>query len=257
MKKTDYFNSDVEDALVEYKNANSKAVKDHIFTKRIYPAFSKLAENRIFISKITHNFPTYSYSDAKQDLVCFLYDKIEKFKAEKGKAFSYFDRVSINWSYAKLRDLAEDNYGRTDLKYIDYSRNIDMEVINENQNDELQEFCQKWSKWGNDHLNYFFFFKNGKVIPFNKEQRQVINAVFDLFEKRHMIDIYRKKALYILIREQVNVKTQTITDVVNLLKPLFREMFKDYKINGTKYWHRFLYYPEEIEGEILNEEENQ
>ena len=69
-----------------------------------------------------------------------------------------------------------------------------------------------------------------------------------------MIDIYRKKALYILIREQVNVKTQTITDVVNLLKPLFREMFKDYKLNGTKYWHRFLYYPEEIEGEILNEE---
>ena len=52
-----------------------------------------------------------------------------------------------------------------------------------------------------------------------------------------------------MIREQVNVKTQSITDVVNVLRPIAKEMYLDFKVNGTKYWHRFLYYPEEIESD--------
>jgi hypothetical protein len=49
------------------------------------------------------------------------------------------------------------------------------------------------------------------------------------------------------------VKTQIITNVVNVLRPLCQNMLLEYKQTGTKYWHRFLYFPEHIEGEILNE----
>lgn len=249
-----YFGVEVENAIVEYCNSNNWFLKERLFNNEIYPALCKLAENRIFISKITQNFPSYSYLDAKQDLTCFLYEKLSKFNPDYGKkAFSYFDRVSINWTWAKLRDLAEQTYGRTSIDQVDLNRDIDSEVLNQNQNDELREFCHKWADWGNENLDYFYFYKCGKVIPFDKNQKKILNAIFDLFKNSQTIDIYRKKALYILIREQVNVKTQIITDVVNVLKPMCQEMLKEYHKTGTKYWHRYLYFPEEIEGEIYEE----
>ncbi len=251
-----YFGIDVENAIVEYCNSNNRLLKEQIFNTQIYPALSKLAENRIFLSKITQNFPRYSYSDAKQDLTCFLYEKLSKFNPGMGKkAFSYFDRVSINWSYAKLRELAENTYGRTSIDQVDLTRDIDSEVLNLNAGEALEDFCFKWADWGNEYLDYFYFYKNGKIIPFDNTQKKVLNAIFDLFKNSKGIDIYKKKTLYILIREQVNVKTQIITDVVNVLKPLCQQMLREYHKNGTKYWHRYLYYPEEIEGEIDFEKE--
>lgn len=252
-KKEPYFGKDVEQAIVEFCKTNNQ----RLYEVKIHPALSKLAENRIHRSGMV-NFGSSDYTEMKHDCVCFLYNKLHKFDPDRGsKAFSYFDRISINWANAKLRDIAEETYGKCDVLSIDLNRDLDSEVYSESEQDDLKDFCYKWSQWGNNHIQYFYFIKNDKIVPFDKKERQVLNAVFNLFENSHSIDIYRKKALYILIREQVNVKTQTITNVINVLRPLCKEMLYEYKISGTKYWHRYLYYPDGLEPELEKDLEEQ
>ncbi len=248
-KNLPYSGKAVEDAIVAYNLEVNTIKKERLFNTIIYPALNKLAENKIHGMKF-YKHGSDSYSDVKHDLVCHLHERLEKFDPSKGsKAFSYFDRISINWVYANMRRVGEDTYGRCDLSEIDNHRDIYNESFNSEYYSELKDFCYKFSKFGVKHLDYFYFQKDGKVKNFTDVDKKIANAVFNLFSNSGSIDIYDKKALYIMIREQVDVKTQLITDVVKVLRPLCKNMYFDYKENGTKYWHRHLYYPENIESD--------
>lgn len=250
-KKTEpYFGKTVENAINEYCNLPECSDKQKLFNNIIYPALSKLAENVIFNKNLT-NFGGDSYTDVKQDCVCFLYEKLGKYNPNNGsKAFSYFNKVCINWVWAKMRDVAENTYGKCDVEHIDYSRDVDLEVFQQDIQEQIQDFCQKWHTWGMEYMDYFYFIRNSKPANFNSDEKKVLEAILNLFKNSHSIDIYKKKALYILIREQVNVETQIITNVINVLRPLCKSMFIEFKQTGTTYWHRHLYYPEHIQGEI-------
>ena len=55
-----------------------------------------------------------------------------------------------------------------------------------------------------------------------------------------------------MIRERIDVKTDSITNVVKVLKPLCKEMYFEYLKTGTKYWHRYLYYPDDVTDKQIN-----
>ena len=55
--------------------------------------------------------------------------------------------------------------------------------------------------------------------------KKIAYAVLRLFDERKNIEIFNKKALYILIREMTDTKTQHITKVVNVIKKDFTENF--------------------------------
>lgn len=242
-----YFGKNVDQSIAHYLAEPDRRLKDKIYKDEIYPALAKLTEN-VFFNRNFHNFGQDSFSDFKHECIVHLTERLEKFDSTLGhRAFSYFNRTAINWVWANMRRVGEDTYGRCELDAIDIERDLHAETRAGDYQEELRDFCSKWSEWGTEFLDYFYFVKNGNVVPFPKKEKQVANAIFNLFKNSSSIDIYNKKALYILIREQVNVKTQTITDVVNVLRPLCKEMYFDFKQNGTRYWHRFLYYPEEIE----------
>lgn len=242
--KNYYFGPEVEDAISEYLKSESKFTKERIFNKTIYPALNKLAENVIHDRKF-YNYGYDEYINIKHDLVVYLHERLNRFDAGAGhKAFSYFNRISINWVFANMRRVAKETYGKVEVVEIDNNRDLDSEQYNTEYLDELRDFCLKWSSWGNNNLEYLFFEREGKIVDFSPADKKVANAIFNLFQNSHSIDIYDKKALYIMIREQVNTKTQRITDVVKVLKPLCYDMYMEFKKNGTRYWHRFLYYPE-------------
>lgn len=254
-----YFNKVTEQAISEFCNSTDEQFRNRIFGEKIYPALSKLAENVIHNRKF-YNTGYDDYVDVKHDLVVHLVERLNKFKPEKGsKAFSYFNMISRNWVFAQMKDVRSDTIGRCEITEIDNNRDLDGELYRDDYLNELRDFCYKWSYWGNNHLEYFYFItKDNRIKPFNKKDREIANAIFDLFQNSANIDIIDKKALYIMIRDRVSVKTQLITDVVKVLKVLCKEMYIDYKINGTRYWHRFLYFPDDIDiysetGENINE----
>ena len=57
-------------------------------------------------------------------------------------------------------------------------------------------------------LNYF---------PKKKNDAQIADAILELFRKRETIEVFNKKALYIYIREMVDVKTPKITKIADKL----------------------------------------
>lgn len=251
-----YFGKEVETAIRQYCESPTRREKEKVFSSVIYPALNKLAENVIHNKKF-YNYGPEDYVDVKHDCVVHLVERLEKYNPDRGSsAFSYFNRVTINWVWAEMKKVSDNTIGKVDVVEIDNNRDLDQELFQSDYLQELREFCLKWSNWGNSNLDYFYFYDGQRIKPFTKKDREIANAIFDLFQNSSNIDILDKKALYIMIRDRTDVQTQKITDVIKVLRPLCKDMYFDYKINGTKYWHRFLYYPEEIEMDDIYMEED-
>ncbi len=64
---------------------------------------------------------------------------------------------------------------------------------------------------------------------FPKEQEQsVADAVLTIFKTRQDLDVFKKKALYIYIREMTDCETPTLTRVINRLKDEYTDLAKSY-----------------------------
>ena len=218
-----YFTQETEDAIIRYNASSDPIFRNQIFTKEIYYPFYKLAEN------IIHTFKFYyldvdSIEDLKLDVVSMLVEeKIYRFDATNGaKAFSYFQTIVKRWlinysnkNYKKLKQIGsfeetEDSY---ETEGIDISeRKVALASI----------------------VNFFVesSYQNMNEI-FPKEQDQkVADAILTLFKTRHDLEIFRKKALYIYIREMTDCETPTLTKVISKLKEEFYIVHKSYQRAG-------------------------
>jgi len=61
---------------------------------------------------------------------------------------------------------------------------------------------------------------------------KIADAILSIFEQRDSLDIFNKKALYIYIREMVEVKTPQITKIADRLGKIYKEHYLFYKNNG-------------------------
>ncbi len=218
-----YFTQETEDAIVRYNASSNPVLRDKIFQQEIYFPLYKLAEN------IIHTFKFYyldvnSIEDLKLDVVSMLVEeKLHRFDSTNGaKAFSYFQTIVKRWlinynnkNYKKLKQVGsfeemEDSYEVEGL--LDSERTIPLATI----------------------VNYFVesSYKN-MVEIFPKEQDQrVADAILTLFKTRHDLEIFRKKALYIYIREMTDCETPTLTRVLSRLKEEFYKIYKTYQDVG-------------------------
>ena len=57
-------------------------------------------------------------------------------------------------------------------------------------------------------------------------------AVIELLKRRHEIENFNKKALYILIREMTNIETSHITKVVNVFKKEYKYLLNEFENKG-------------------------
>ena len=62
-----------------------------------------------------------------------------------------------------------------------------------------------------------------------KHEQEVADAVLTLFKTRYDLDIFKKKALYIYIREITECETPTLTKVINKLKSNFYSTYSLYQ----------------------------
>ena len=93
----------------------------------------------------------------------------------------------------------------------------------EHQDDQLSDFMNLYVEYCVENLF--------KLFP-RQEDAQIADAILDIFKKRHSISIFNKKALYIYIREHIDVKTPKITKVANELGDIFKKQYIFYLQNG-------------------------
>ena len=218
-----YFTQETEDAIVRYNASSDPVFRDKIFTKEIYYPLYKLAEN------IIHTFKFYyldvdSIEDLKLDVVSMLVEeKLFRFDPTNGaKAFSYFQTIVKRWlinynnkNYKKLKQVGsfeemEDSYEVEGVPNSERKVKI-ATIVNlfvENSYENMEE-----------------------LFPKDQDQK-VADAILTLFNSRHDLEIFRKKALYIYIREMTDCETPTLTKVISKLKDEFYTLHKTYQEAG-------------------------
>ena len=216
--KNNYFTKETEEYIKKYNVSEDIKYKNDIFTKHIYYPFYKLAEN------IIHTFKFYytdveKIEDLKHEVVTMLMsEKIDKFDPDNGaKAYSYFGTIVKRWlinynnkNYKKLKQIGswddiEDSYEvKSDLRSKDAI--------------SLASFLDSWIEHVYGELDDMFS---------KQSDKEIADAVLTVFKTRHDLDIFKKKALYIYIREMTDCETPHLTRVISVLKESF---YKKYKI---------------------------
>lgn len=218
-----YFTQQTEDAIVKYNNTLDPKIRADLFEKEIYNAFYKLAENIIHTFKFYYTDVT-DIEDLKHTIVTVLLEeKISKFNPSIGaKAYSYFGTIVKRWlinynnvNYKELKRLV-------DIDLIDMDP-IDSEEYMESSSVSLSEFFDFYVSTMYLQLDTLFFREQDKIIA---------DAVLTLFQTRKDIQIIKKKALYLYIKEMVDCKTSDLTEVVKILKQEFYELHKQYDNKG-------------------------
>jgi hypothetical protein len=213
-----YFTQETEDAIVLYNTMEDDFQRNLIYTKKIHPAFYKLAEIMIHRFKF-YNFDV-SHEDVKHEVISFLHEKITKYKAENGKAFSYFSIVAKHYLIAENNKNYYHFKRSQDIAAIDLERNVVNEKMRYDLIEEKRDFIDIFVNVVENYLPLFF-----------SKQRdiQVADTILYLFKTRENIENYNKKAIYILVRERTGVSSQYITSVINKIKILYGKLYLKYQ----------------------------
>jgi hypothetical protein len=226
-----YFTQETEDAIVAYNTSTDFEERSKIYETKIHYAFFKLTQN------IIHTFKFYytevdNIEDLQHEVITFLLSKIHKFDPSRGaKAYSYFGTIVKRW----LILYNETNYKKrvksTPIATIEEDGNHSY-VIEENNNMAVNKLSQ------NDKLSLFIdlyveYCTSNIYNLFPKEMdAKIADAILELFRKRENLDVFNKKALYIYIREMIDVKTPKITKIADRLYDTYKKGYIFYLENG-------------------------
>ena len=87
----------------------------------------------------------------------------------------------------------------------------------------LSTFLDEWIQETYDDL-YDLFDKEHEL--------KIADAVLTVFKTRNDLEIFKKKALYIYIREMTDCETPALTRVINILKADWYEKYQNYYDRG-------------------------
>lgn len=221
--KNNYFTQETEDAIVAYNNSDDHVFRDRIFTDKIYYPLYKLAEN------IIHTFKFYytdvdDLEDLKLEVVSLLVEeKLHMFDPTKGaKAFSYFGTIV-------KRHLI--NYNNKNYKRVKQQTTMDVwEGSYDFDTPEVHPYAMTLKQVFDTYIEDMY----EKLDDlFTKEaDKRIADAVLTLFKKRNDLDIFKKKALYIYIREMTGTETPYLTRVINVLKEEFYVAYNELNEKG-------------------------
>ena len=214
--KANYFTKETEEYIKKYNVSTDTVYRAKIFTDHIYYPFYKLAEN------IIHTFKFYytdveQIEDLKHEIVSVLLEeKIMKFDPDNGaKAYSYFGTIVKRW----LINYNNKNYKR--LKQIgsfsEMEESFDgTQTFGDDQRITLSTFIDGWVFETYEVLDEMFI---------KQSEKEIADAVLTLFKTRHDLEIFKKKALYIYIREMTDCETPSLTKVISVLKEDFKAKY--------------------------------
>ena len=221
--KNNYFTQETEDAIVAYNNSKDFEFRNKIFSEKIYYPLYKLAEN------IIHTFKFYytdvdDLEDLKLEVVSLLVEeKLHMFDPTKGaKAYSYFGTIV-------KRHLI--NYNNKNYKRVKQQTSVDVwEGSYDFDTPEVHPYAMTLKQVFDMYIDEMY----DKLDDlFSKEaDKKIADAVLTLFRKRNDLDIFKKKALYIYIREMTGTETPYLTRVINVLKEEFYIIYNELNEKG-------------------------
>jgi len=236
-KSNNYFTKDTELAIVKYNETEDPVEKNKIYEAEIHQALFKLTQNLIHTFKFYYTEESI-LEDLQHEVIIFVLTKLHKFDPTNGaKAYSYFGTIAKRYliasnqkNYKKRLDflslddlhLEQENNSYAYGEPLDHEENTPEELMLQQEND-LTGFMNEYVDYCTENI-YELFPK--------EEQAKVADAILELFRKRNDIALFKKKALYIYIREMTDVKTGKITKAAKVLAAIYKKHYLFYLENG-------------------------
>lgn len=193
------FNEKYDGDFVSYTNDSPKVTQDQI---------------NQFISKL--------------DLSKKCLEKIKKITPPK--AFSYFGTITKRWLilYNEKNYKTRVNSSPISVLEEDNSHSYTIEENNSpsdklSNNDKLSLFTDLYVEYCTNNIYNLF----PKEID-----AKIADAILELFRKRDSLEVFNKKALYIYIREMIDVKTPKITKIADRLHNIYKKGYIFYLENS-------------------------
>ena len=212
-----YFTPIAEKAIVAYNKEKSVAKRNKVYSEHIHYPIWKLAQN--IINRFKFPYMDGSTEDKQYEVIAFLLQKLNKYTENKGRAFSYFSIVAKNYCIQTNNKAYKMLKQKTSLLAVDTQRDTANEQYHDERKEALKDFTDLFVINYEDEVEKRFSKQTDKKIAY---------AVLELFKRRENIEKYNKKALYVLIREMTNERTQDISKVVNIIKKEFEKKYIDY-----------------------------
>jgi hypothetical protein len=222
-KGVQYFTQDTENAIVLYNHTDDSEERSRIYRERIHYGFFKLTEN------IIHTFKFYytevdNIEDLQHEVITFLLSKIHLYDQSKGaKAYSYFGTIAKRYLILSNQKNYKKRVDTAPIEILEEDENHSYNIDGDNYDERLSQFIDQYTEYCTQNIF--------EIFP-KEYDAQIADAILELFRKRENLDIFNKKALYIYIREQVEVKTPKITKIANQLYDIFKENYVFYLENG-------------------------
>ena len=222
-KGVQYFTQDTENAIVLYNHTDDSEERSRIYRERIHYGFFKLTEN------IIHTFKFYytevdNIEDLQHEVITFLLSKIHLYDQSKGaKAYSYFGTIAKRYLILSNQKNYKKRVDTAPIEILEEDENHSYNIDGDNYDERLSQFIDQYTEYCTQNIF--------EIFP-KEYDAQIADAILELFRKRENLDIFNKKALYIYIREQVDVKTPKITKIANQLYNIFKENYVFYLEHG-------------------------
>ncbi len=236
-KSNNYFTKDTELAIIKYNETEDPDEKNKIYEAEIHHALFKLTQNLIHTFKFYYTDES-KLEDLQHEVIIFVLTKLHKFDPTNGaKAYSYFGTIAKRYliasnqkNYKKRLDflsLDDLHLEQEDNQYA-YGEPLDNEentpeTLMLDQENNLTKFMNEYVEYCTTNIY--------EIFP-KKEQAKIADAILELFRKRNDIALFKKKALYIYIREMTDVKTGKITKVAKVLAAIYKKHYLFYLENG-------------------------
>jgi hypothetical protein len=225
-----YFTQETEDAIVAYNTSTDFVERSKIYDEKIHYAFFKLTQN------IIHTFKFYyteveNIEDLQHEVIIFLLSKIHLFDPSKGaKAYSYFGTIVKRWLILYNDTNYKKRVKSTPIVSIEEDGTHSYVIEENNSPSDRLSHGDKLSLFTDLYVEHC---TNNIYTLFPKDiDAKIADAILELFRKRDNLDVFNKKALYIYIREMIDVKTPKITKIADRLYEIYKKSYIFYLENG-------------------------
>jgi hypothetical protein len=227
-KSKNYFTQETEDYIVKYNNQRDPEVRSKIYEAHIHYPFFKLTQNIIHTFKFYHT-EVENLEHLQHEIITFLLSKMHLFDPTRGaKAYSYFGTIVKRWLILYNTKNYKKKIKKVEVDILTgenstYTYNIGDDKVKS----DLDRYVDIFTHYVSENIYDLFPKKN---------DAQIADAILELFRKREDLEVFNKKALYIYIREMVDVKTPKITKIADKLHDIFKSQYIFYLENGyTKF----------------------
>ena len=223
-KSKNYFTQETEDYIVKYNNQPDSEIRSKIYETHIHYPFFKLTQNIIHTFKFYHT-EVENLEHLQHEIITFLLTKMHLFDPSRGaKAYSYFGTIVKRW----LILYNTKNYTKKIKKVeVDVLTGENSTYVYNIGDDKIKSDLDKY-------VDIFVNYTSENILELfpKKNDAQIADAILELFRKRETIEVFNKKALYIYIREIIDVKTPKITKIADKLHDIFKLQYIFYLENG-------------------------